>query len=218
MEQQLNLMIIEDHEIIVWALTSIIEKYLPNSNTTSISSFPEGVDLLRDGYIDLIILDIKTPGGGTPKMITDLRQIQSDVKILIHTGLPEEEYAVQYLQEGANGFLSKNAPYETIIEAIRHVLSGRKYISPAIHRIIAENFLAPNEPSHKKLNFEVSEREKGVIRLLLKGKWNKEIADELELKQTTISTHKGRIFEKFDVTNPIELYIKIQKIMPELLI
>jgi two-component system invasion response regulator UvrY len=217
MEQSLNLLIIEDHEIVVWALTQMIDKHFPNSNIHAVSRFPEGLSLLKKEDVDLIILDIHTPGGGSPTMINELKKIKADVKILIHTAMPEEEYALDYLRAGVNGYILKSAPHQTIIEAIRQIQNGHKFISPKVQHIITGNFLSPAKNSYKKPGFELTEREKGVVRLLMKGKWTKEIADELELKQTTISTHKGRIFEKFEVNNPIELYIKIQKLMPELL-
>jgi DNA-binding NarL/FixJ family response regulator len=213
-----QILLIEDHEIIVWALTRIIEKGFKGTGLFAASSFNEGLRILERNTVNLIILDIDMPDGNTPSMITDLHKVQSQVPILVHSGLPEKDYSLKYLGAGANGFVSKNAPFSTISDAISVVLNGKKYISTITHDVIAETFLNGNPKAPKKKeNFYLTERENEVIRLLLKGKWTKEIAAELGLKVTTISTHKGNIFEKFGVDNSVELFIKVQEEMPELL-
>lgn len=218
MESSIHFLIIEDHEIIVWALTSIIEKSFFNPVLFTAATFEEGIKLIEGNFINLVILDIDVPGGNDTAMIQDLRKIQPQVQILIHTGADEEKYSLKYLSAGANGFISKKMPLTTISEALRQVLIGKKYISPVTHELIATNyFQAPLKKAKKGSVYNLSIREIEIIRLLLKGKWTKEIADALGLKLSTISTHKGRIFDKLDVQNIIELFRTVQKEIPELL-
>jgi two-component system invasion response regulator UvrY len=158
------------------------------------------------------------PGAHGIGMISDFRKVSPEVRILIHSGMDEKTYALQFLSAGANGFVSKLAEFSTVTEAIKMIMRGKNYVSPVTQGFISDKFFkgATKEGSSEN-DFNLTLREKEVTKLLLKGKWTKEIADELGLKLTTISTHKGRIFEKFNVENSIELYIKIQKEIPWLL-
>lgn len=218
MEKNRKILVIEDHEIIVWALRVIVEENFPDTTIFSAASLEHGLRALEENRIDLIILDIDIPGGNSPKMIAQLRELKPTVSILVHSALQEGEYALRYLAAGANGFLSKNMPLSTLPEAIRLTLNNKRYFSEVTKQAIAEKFV--NDPYNRRsADFEalLSDRELSVMRLLLKGKWTKEIADELGIKLNTVSTHKQNIFEKLDVDNIIDLYKKVGKEMPHLL-
>lgn len=219
MKQHRRILIIEDHEIVLWALVAIIEEKLPNTELHTAPTFEHGLSYLEKKSVSLIVLDIDVPGGNSPKMITLLRKIQPQVRILIHTAMNEEDFSVKYLTAGADGFLSKKAPFQSIEEALMTVLNGKKYMSLQTQSFIAENYL---KNPYKKVkndfnNVTVTPREREILYLLLSGKWTKQIAEELGIKWSTVSSHKMKILEKFDVTNVIELYRKIEKENPELL-
>ena len=218
MEQETKILIVEDHDIIVWALTNVIEKDFEHATLYSASDFNQGLRILEGNVVDLIVLDVDLSGGNNPAMISDLRNIQPGVQILIYTGLTDEDDSLKYLAAGANGFLSKKVPISTVSGVIKIVLNGGRYLSSSLQIAITEKYLGnPSSPLKNNRNCDLTAREKQVAILLLKGKWTKEIADELGLKLTTVSTHKGNIFEKFEVDNSIELFLKIQKVMPELI-
>ncbi|WP_159478306.1 response regulator transcription factor [Dyadobacter sp. 3J3] len=218
MEHQDRILIIEDHELILWGLTAIIEDKFPEHGVHSTPTFDHGFRFLEKNVVSMIVLDIDVPGGNTPEMITTLRSVQPEVRILVHTALSEESASMDYLTAGADGFLSKNAPFATIEQAIGTVLLGGKYMSQQTQSIIAQNYLRNlNKNTNIPCKVKVTPREAEIIGLILNGKWTKEIADELGIKWSTVSTHKLRIFEKFEVTNEIQLYQKIEKDMPELI-
>lgn len=218
MERQDRILIIEDHELILFGLIAIIEDKFPEHGIHSTPTFDHGFSFLEKNVVSLIVLDIDVPGGNTPKMITTLRRVQPEVRILVHTALSEESASMDYLTAGADGFLSKNAPFCTIEQAIGTVLAGGKYMSQQTQSIIAQNYLRNlNKPINTPCKVKVTPREAEIIGLIMNGKWTKEIADELGIKWSTVSTHKLRIFEKFEVTNEIQLYQKIEKDMPELI-
>jgi two-component system invasion response regulator UvrY len=218
MEQCTKILIIEDHDIIVWALTNVIEKDFEHVMLYSASDFNQGLKILEKNHVDIIVLDVDLSGGNNPAMISDLRNIQPEVRILIYTGLTDEDDSLKYLAVGANGFLSKKVPISTVSGVIKIVLNGGRYLSSSLQNAITEKYLGnPSSPLKNRRNCDLTAREKEVVVLLLKGKWTKEIADELGLKLTTVSTHKANIFEKFEVDNSIELFLKIQKVMPELI-
>lgn len=218
MEHQTQILILEDHDIVIWALKNMISKDFPDACTYSAHDLRQGLGILQETSIDLIVMDIDLPGGNSPRMIADIRAIQPQVPILVYTGLTDEDSSLDYLAHGANGFLSKRAPFATVLEAIRIVLNGGRYLNPSLQTAILEKFLdnSPRSGTHRH-NYGLTSREKEIIALLFKGKWTKEIAGELGLKIQTISAYKGKILEKFQVHNSVELLLKIQKEMPELI-
>jgi two-component system invasion response regulator UvrY len=218
MEKQRKILVIEDHEIVVWALRVIIEENFPDTTIFSAASLEQGLRALEENRIDLIILDIDIPGGNSPKMISRLRELRPAVRVLIHSALEEGEYALRYLAAGANGFLSKNTPLTALPEAVRLTLNDKNYFGEVTKQAIAEKFIS-DPYNRKSIDSEalLSNRELSVARLLLQGKWTKEIAEELGIKLNTVSTHKQNIFEKLNVDNVIELYKKVEKELPQLL-
>lgn len=218
MNQQNRILIIEDHEIIRWALISIIEDNFPDYHIDTAPTLDHGISLLEKNTASMVVLDIDVPGGNNPMMIEMLRNVQPGVKILIHTATSEEEGSLKYLVAGADGFLSKSAPFETIEKAFSAVLAGDKYMSQQTQNIFAQRYLKNLSCATRIAEkIKLTPRETEITNLLLSGKWTKEIADELGIKWSTVSTHKLRIFEKFDVTNEIQLYQKVEKEMPELI-
>ncbi|WP_149244368.1 response regulator transcription factor [Dyadobacter sp. 32] len=211
MKNNLQILIVEDHKIVASALESIITDHFSNAAVQIAYSLPSALVLLETKKLmDLVILDIGVPGGGSYGMIATLRSKQPGVRILVFTGQDEERYALRFLSAGANGFIPKSSAKEEIGLAIRTVLNNKRYVTPVVQDLITNSYftklnletIAPNNP--------LSQREREVMELLLQGKWTKEIATELNLKLTTVSTHKSRIFEKLQVTNVIDLFKKIK--------
>lgn len=218
MNQPLRILLIDDHELILWALVAIIKEKIPEAEIDSARTLEQALIILERSETDLIVLDIDIPGGNSSKMITTIRQIRPEVKILIHTAMKEEEYSIEYLSAGADGFLSKAAPSDTVAEAILTIMKGEKYLSAKTQSLLARSYLNNvANPEKKKASVTVTPREAEIIKLLLLGKWTKEIAAQLGIKWSTVSTHKLSIFEKFGVTNVIQLYKKIEKERPELI-
>ncbi|WP_254560993.1 LuxR C-terminal-related transcriptional regulator [Dyadobacter diqingensis] len=206
-----KVLIIEDHEVVARSVAMIVEDLFSGSVVSLVSTFGQGTDLLQPAYkFDLIILDIDIPGGEFYGMIGSLRALQPDVRILVFTGQLEEKHALGFLSAGANGFLSKNSPMNQIGIAIRQVLNDKKYMTEQVQQQVADSFFNKVLGKTHTEPATLSPREMEVLDLLMQGKWVKEIALELNLKLTTVSTHKTRIFEKMQVSNIIELYKKVQ--------
>ena len=210
-----NILIIDDHKIVTNAVRLLIIENIKDVNIFKAVDYPSAIDtLLGQKKIDLVVLDIGIPGGRDHLMIQEIRGIHANVPILIFSANDESFFAKQYLRSGANGFVSKGADEDDLLDAIKIVLSGGKYISPHMQQLILEEFIenkpAQNEASTDYRNL-LTAREYDVMLLLLKGKWTKEIADELQIKLSTVSAHKSRIFEKFQVDNVIDLFKKVEK-------
>ena len=114
----MKVLIIEDHPMIRSGLQQLVFKINIKAVTQHTNNFPDGLALLANEKFDLLILDIDVPGGQNIRMMEMVRQKQSDIKILIHSGYDENVYAIPYMQAGADGFLSKSSPPEDSISPI----------------------------------------------------------------------------------------------------
>ena len=205
----MNILIIEDHPLIRMGLGHLISDTDPKANVTAADSFPSGLAMLDKEKFDLLILDIDIPGGENIRMMELVRQKQSDIIILIHSGYDEQVYALPYMQAGADGFLSKQASQDEFQAAYKALINKGKYVSYRIQQTLLNNL---GDNSTKKLKnpiMTLSPREMLVMQLLTEGKWTKEIASILKVKENTISTYKRRIFDKLDVSDEIELSKKV---------
>jgi two-component system invasion response regulator UvrY len=142
-------------------------------------------------------------------MMEVVREKQPDILILIHSGYDEETYALPYMQAGADGFLSKQASQEEFQAAYKALVNRGKYVSYRIQQTLLNNLGDNNSKKLKNPIMTLSPREILVMQLLTEGKWTKEIASLLNVKENTISTYKRRIFDKLEVADEIELSKKV---------
>jgi DNA-binding NarL/FixJ family response regulator len=113
----------------------------------------------------------------------------------------EEQYAVRVLKAGASGFLNKETATDELLEAVRKVISGRKYITPSVAEKLVDSIGAETKPAYESL----SDREMQVLQYIASGKTVSEIAEEVSLSVNTISTYRSRILEKLNLNNNSEL-------------
>jgi len=198
-----KILIVDDHFIVRSGMSLLLENEIDNVQIFGANDFQEAVAECGKVKFDLVILDINLPGGKKCYMIDDLRELQNDLKILMFSAHEEEIYAFRYIQAGANGYLNKLSDSDTIVKAVKTVLEGGKYISLDI----METFIAFSQKKKENNNplEGLTHREFEIAELLAKGYGNLEIANELDIKMTTVSTHKLNIFKKTHITNIIEL-------------
>ncbi|HKO76842.1 MAG TPA: response regulator transcription factor [Flavobacterium sp.] len=198
-----KILIVDDHFIVRSGMSLLLENEIDNAQIFEANDFQEAVVECGKFSFDLVILDINLPGGKKCYMIDDLRELQKDVKILIFSAHEEEIYAFRYIQAGANGYLNKLSDSDTIVKAVKTVLEKGKFISNDIlNKFIA--FSQQRKESSNPLG-DLTHRELEIAELLARGYGNLEIANELDIKMTTVSTHKLNVFKKVHVTNIIEL-------------
>ncbi len=198
-----KILIVDDHFIVRSGMSLLLESELKNVQVFDADDFPQALIELKKSSFDLVILDINLPGGRKHQMIDDLRNIQKEVKILMFSAHEEDIYAFRYIQAGANGYLNKLSDSDSIVKAVQTVLEIGKYISIDI----LDKFIEFSQNKKEKNNplEELTQREFEIAELLIKGFGNLEIANELDIKMTTVSTHKLNIFKKMQITNIIEL-------------
>jgi two-component system, NarL family, invasion response regulator UvrY len=151
---------------------------------------------------DVIVLDIAMPGRGGIDVLRELRQTDPHMNILILSMHPEEQYAYRAIKGGASGYLTKNKASEELIEAIRRVASGRKYISAEVAEQLAIDL---EHDADKPLHARLGNREFQVLCMIASGKTVQQIAGELSLSVSTVSTMRVRILKKFGMKTNAEL-------------
>jgi len=198
----IKILIADDHAIVREGLKQIV------AETSDMVVAGEAVDgqkvleLVRKEDWDLILLDIFMPGRGGIDTLKELKIEKPKLPVLMLSMYPEEQYAVRALKAGASGYLTKESAPEELIEAIRKVSQGGKYISAALAENLAFHV---GTNSDKPLHETLSNREYQVMLMLASGKTVKEIANDLSFSVKTISTNRVRALRKMGMKNNVEL-------------
>ncbi|KFF10560.1 LuxR family transcriptional regulator [Chryseobacterium soli] len=194
------ILIADDHDIVLAGTSLILESRIQDIIIHQAEDYPEAIDKISKQKYDLVILDINMPESKNKKMISEIKELDPDIKILIFSAY-EEEIAVQYIKEGANGYLSKLSKVDEISEAVKKIFSEGYYYPSAI-----VNQLLQDSPLDSIKN--LSEREYEIFILMVKGYGNLEISNAMNIQMTTISTYKKRIHNKLK-TNNLATLIKL---------
>lgn len=198
----IKILIADDHAIVRRGLKQILTE---TPDMIVAGEAHNGQDLLekmRSDQWDVVVLDISMPGRGGLDILKQLKSERPKLPVLMLTIHPEDQYAVRVLRAGASGYLTKESAPDHLVEAIRKVARGGKYISPHLAERLAFNLESISErPPHEAL----SDREFQVLRLIASGKTVKEVGEELSLSVKTISTYRTRILEKMRMKNNAEL-------------
>ena len=191
-----NFISADDHSIVTQGMSFILKDLYNGATVYQIESFSEIIKVLNSTTIDLLILDINFPDGSSLNLLPTLKKIQPDLKILIFSGYNEDIYAVRYLSAGANGYLNKSSSEEEIKHAIKTVMISGKYTSKNIQDKIMDSYILkkPSNPLE-----QLSNREIEIAKFLVDGRSNIDISKSLNIKKTTVSTYKNRIFEKLSI-------------------
>jgi len=203
----MKVLIADDHSVVRQGVSLILKEAFEEIELAHAETIKDTVDILKNKVFDLLLLDINLPGGDSVDMIDKIRAVQDKIKILMFSAYDEEQYALRYIHAGVQGYLNKLSSEDKIIEAVNAVLKGEKYISNKVKDRIFENAInkLPDNPLDS-----LSNRELQIANLLAKGEGNLEIANKLDIRMSTVSTYKSRIFEKMGVNNVVSLVEKFR--------
>lgn len=198
----INVLIADDHALIREGLKKILGG---ESDMTLIGEANNVAALfkqLEQLTVNIVLLDISMPGESGLGALHELRQKYPRIPVLILSIHPEHRFAVRALRAGASGYITKQSAVEELVQAIRKVVSGSKYVSATLAEQLA---IELDNASGKPLHDALSEREFQVMRLLVAGKKSSEIADELAVSLSTINTYRSRIMEKMKMRSNVDL-------------
>jgi len=157
-----------------------------------------------DKECDVLVLDINMPGRSGLDVLHVLKDEGTAMRVLIVSMYPEDQYAIRALRAGAYGYVNKGGDPQVLVQAVRTVAQGRKYVTPEIAQMLVESLTAPvTEQAHQKL----SDRELQTLVMIASGKRLSDIAEELMLSPKTVSVYRARVLEKLALTNNSELTV-----------
>ncbi len=198
----MKIVITDDHEIVREGLKKVFAKQNDLEVVAEAASIGELQKILDENKIDLITLDISLPDKSGLDFVKDIKDRYPDVKILMFSIYPEEKFAKRAINLGADGYISKNSKPSEIINAIKKIETGGKYLKA---ELIEELFLRTGKSIGDKAHEALSNREFEVLRLLAKGNKISQIAESLGLSVNTIASYKTRLQEKLNLKSTAEL-------------
>jgi DNA-binding NarL/FixJ family response regulator len=198
----LRILIADDHSIMRKGLKDLLRDEYPTAHIEDVSDSEELVKKAMSGDWSVIISDMTMPGRSAFDAIKQIKQEYPAIPILVLSMHPEENYAIRLLKAGASGYLNKGEAPTELVKAVQRLLLGRKFISSSIAEKLAEGLYDDgNRPLHDLL----SDREFDVFKLISSGKTPTDIADQLFLSITTISTYRSRILQKMKMKSNADL-------------
>lgn len=200
----IRVVLCDDHAVVRRGIRDTLTEASDIQVVGEAGSYPELREVLRTVACDVLLLDLNMPGRNGLEALASLRETESAVKVLVVSMNPEDQYAVRCLRAGAQGYASKAADPVALIEAVRTLAQGRKYLTAEVAQMLAESVSQPdNEAPHAAL----SERELQTLLKIASGKKLSEIAEELMLSPKTVSVYRARVLEKLKLSNNAELTV-----------
>jgi DNA-binding NarL/FixJ family response regulator len=198
----IRVLLADDHAILRSGLKEILAHELKDVVCGEAEDARQVLAQIQSGDWDLVMLDITMPGRSGLDILRDLKAVRPKLPVLVLSMHPEDQYGKRVLKAGASGYMRKESAPDELIKAIRKVLAGGRYVSPALAEKLAVDLSDDvGRPAHETL----SDREFEVLRMIASGKTVGHIAEELHLSVTTVSTYRARILEKMDLTTTAEL-------------
>jgi len=202
MTSRLRVLIVDDHPIVRQGLKQTLIDAADMGELGEASTAQEALDLIRLGEWDAVVLDIGLPGRGGLDVLKDIKRERPQLPVLILSMHAEDQYAVRAIRAGAGGYLTKEAASEKLLDAIRKITTGARFITPDLAERLATELTDGTEgPPHTSL----SDREFEVLRLIASGFPVGDIAGRLSLSVKTVSTYRIRLLDKLRMRSNAEL-------------
>ena len=191
--QTIRIAIVDDHALVRAGLRQFFADQGDFQVVAEAANGREAMDIVRQGEVDVVVLDIAMPGQNGVDTLAAIRARAPTLPVLILSGHDEAHYATTLLRLGASGYLNKDCDPDELVKAVRTVARGRKYITAAMAERLAEGLASGDErPAHEQL----SERELQVFLRLARGETIGHVALGLSLSVKTVSTYRSRVMEK----------------------
>jgi two-component system, NarL family, invasion response regulator UvrY len=202
MSKQINVLIADDHAILRAGLRQVLSETEDIHVLAEASSANDAIKLCRTHNADVLLLDITLPDRSGIEALQYIKKENPLISILMLSMHREDQYALRALKAGASGYLCKQSASDELVDAVRMVAKGKKYISEAVAELLANQVSGDSE---KPLHEMLSNREYETLLMIASGHSVSEIADKLSLSVKTISMYRTRILEKMQFKHNAEL-------------
>ncbi|MCL5128200.1 MULTISPECIES: response regulator transcription factor [unclassified Algibacter] len=214
----INVVLADDHVLVRDGIKALLEDQSGIVVIDEASNGKEALEVIKTNKPHVLIIDIRMPEMNGIDAVREVNRLYTDVRTLVLSMHDSEEYVLQAIQAGADGYLLKGASKEEFLKALNKVASGGKYFTGDVSAIIMNNFVNGNTntavaPKVKPIEdpFKLTKREKQILNLVLQLKNNKDIADELNISKRTAEVHRFNLMKKLEVKNLMELSNKAKE-------
>lgn len=206
--QVTKVVLIEDHAMFREQLVLLIEKVENFVVCGQADNIKDGMQVIRESHPDIAIVDVSLRGSSGLELIKDLKADGSRIPVLVLSMHDEELYAERVIRAGAKGYISKHEASSQLIEAIHQVLTGKVYLSERVTSGILNRMSATSAPLQAAGVELLTDRELEVFQLVGRGLNSRQIAERLNLGESTVDTYRARIKEKLQIRNASDLYTR----------
>ena len=197
----IRVMLVDDHDLIRYGLRRLLGDQSGIDVVEEASSGEQAMEKVRSVKPDVILMDINMPGIGGFEATSRISQTHPESRVIVLTVHSEGPLPRRILEAGAVGYLTKGCPVDEMVEAIKKVNAGQRYIAPSIAQQLALSML----PGEESLVDRLSQRELQVLIMISRGMRTNQISDMLSLSPKTVSTYRKRLHDKLDVSNDVEM-------------
>ncbi len=196
-----NILVVDDHALIRKGLKMLLEESPNLVVTGEAETGIQAIKMVSEHHFDLILLDISLPDKHGMDVLKQLKSVHPDIKVIVLSMYPEDQYGVRALKAGAVGYINKQSAPEKLVGAIKQVISGKKYISGTLAEQMLSTLIGE---SHELLHQSLSNREYQTLCLMSSGNSLTEISEIMMLSPKTVSVYRARMLEKMKFKNNAE--------------
>lgn len=209
----INVVLADDHVLVRKGIRAMLETEKDIAVVGEAGDGSEALEIAKQLRPDLLILDVRMPTMTGLEAAAKLRQYAPNTKAVILSMHDSEEYVLQSLEAGAHGYLLKDTDRDEFVKALKQIYLGSKYFSGGVSNVLANRLLNAKPTNRPAVNdaYNLSKREREILRMVIDGKQNKQIADSLDKSVRTIETHRFNIMKKLGVNNAVDMVNKAVK-------
>lgn len=196
-----RILVVDDHGLIRKGLRQLLEDQPDFEVSGEAENGLQAINKLREQHYDLVLLDIALPDKHGIDVLKQIRVEHPDTRVIVLSMYPEDQYGVRALKSGAMGYINKQSAPDNLLEAVRQVLSGKKYITEVVAEQLLNNLIGE---SQELMHQSLSNREYQTLCLMASGKSLTEIAEIMLLSPKTVSVYRARMLEKMGFKNNAE--------------
>ncbi len=196
-DEPVRILLADDHTLVRAGVRRILEAEPGMLVVGEVADGGAALEALQAGPVDVLVLDLTMPGVDGFEVLRRARAEKPGLKVLVLTMHADAEYVARAVQDGADGYLLKDSAVQDLVAAIQAVRAGRAYYSPPVQRELSELLRAHSAPPRPMDT--LTDREREVLRLVVKGLSTKEIASELDISTRTVETHRANLMRKLNL-------------------
>lgn len=196
-EKTIRVLVVDDHQLIIDGLKSLLQDEPDIVFTGGANSMQQAIDFVTNNQVQVVLADINMPEGSGIETTRKLKAMQSDIQVLALTMHEDINMIRKMVEAGASGYILKRTNMNEVLEAIRVVAKGGKYLGRDVQEILLNNMGQPEKPAEQTENpSKLTQRESEILNLITKELRNEEIAEKLFISERTVETHRRNIFTK----------------------